>query len=1241
MPETRRAIGLLDVYIPMDRRQALARGTSLPEYLHGAALFADICGFMPLAEGLVRELGPQRGAEELTRHLNRVYDALINELHSYGGSVIGFGGDAITCWFDEEASASPGQAGLRATACALAMQAAMDRFVSLDIPSGGTVSLAMKAAVASGTVRRFMVGAPQVQVMDVLVGATLDRLAKAEGLAKQGEVVLDPAAVVSLDDDVRIVEWRDEDEMGGPFGVVQGLTSQATLSPWPSIPPDALCEEQVRPWLLPPVYERLRAGQGDFLAELRPVVALFLRFSGIDYDGDEEAGTKLDAYIQQVQRVLADYEGTLLQLSIDAKGSYLYATFGAPLAHEDDAVRAVSAAFELRALSAALDFIDAVQIGISQGQMRTGAYGGTRRRTYGVLGDEANLAARLMQAAGPGQILVSQAAQEATAERFTWQSLPDIRVKGKAELVTLFSLVGRRARHTIHLHDPKVRTPMVGRDSELAMVEGKLKRVLDGRGQLVAFSAEAGMGKSRLVAEVIAMVNEQGVIGYGGECQSYGTNASYLVWHDIWRGFFGLDPTQPLEEQVRSLEAQLAQIDPALVPRRPLLGAVLQLPILDNDLTGSFDAKLRKSSLEALLVDCLRARAREAPLFIVLEDCHWLDALSHDLLEVIGRAIADLPVLIIMTYRPPEMDGRQALRVNQLAHFSEVRLADFTPQEAQRLIGLKLAQFSGSRAEVPRALVERIVQRAQGNPFYIEELLNYLHDRGIAPDDSRALEQLDLPSSLHSLILSRIDQLDEHQKTTLKVASVVGRLFKAAMLWGAYPQLGQPDRVKADLEALSRLDLTPLDTPEPELTYFFRHIITQEVAYESLPFATRAMLHDQMGQYLEKTQSDALIHHVDLLAYHYARSQNEVKKREYLLKAGEAAQAEYANAVAEDHYRRLLPLLPPEEQVAVNLKLGQVLELVGEWNEAGELYRGALDLAERLDERRARAQCRTAIGELFRKRGEYADASRWLEGARAAFEELDDEAGIGQVLHSLGTLAAQRGNLEEARALYQDSLLIRYRLVDKPNIANVLNNLGVLARSQGNYEMARAVHEEALRIRRDLGDRRGIAVSLNNLGNVVLDQGNYDEARARLEEAVALQREVGDRAYIANALNNLGNVARAQGDYATAHALYRESLVIVHELGAKWDLAYLLEDIGCLAALHGQSLRALRLVAAATLLREAIGQPRLAVEQSKLERLLESVRQGLGDAAQASAQAEGRSMTLEQAIAYALEGHTT
>ncbi|MCB9006927.1 MAG: tetratricopeptide repeat protein [Ardenticatenaceae bacterium] len=1210
-------------YIPMDRRQALYRGEKLPDPAHGSALFADISGFTPLTERLVQDLGPQRGAEEVTKHLNRVYDGLVDELHRYGGSVISFSGDAITCWLE-------GDNGFRATSCALAMQAVMQQAQTIRIPSG-EITLAMKTAVVTGTARRFLIGNPRVQLIDVLAGKLLDRLISAEHEAQKGEVILDDVTIDNLGARVEIKAWRQNPLTGDHFGVVARLENMSIPAYWPPIPADALDETITRRWLLPPVFRRLQEGGGEFLAELRPVVALFVSFSGIDYDADEEAETKLDTFVQNVQEILSRYDSNLLQLTIGDKGSSLYVAFGAPFAHEDDSIRAISVALELQELADRLPYISPLQIGICQGRLRSGAYGGTMRRTYGALGDSVNTAARLMQAAVPGQILVAEATMQQTREKFSWEQLPPITVKGKAEPLSVYAVARRRVQTTIRLQEPQYALPMVGRAAEQTQIQEKIAEVKAGEGQVVTISGEAGIGKSRLVAQIIRLAGEQEFLSLGGECQSYGTNTSYLVWQRIWQDFFALSPEMTAEEQIEHIGTQLQGFNPALLPRLPLLGAVLRLAIPDNELTQTFDAQLRKVSLESLLVECLRARAEETAVFMVLEDCHWLDPLSFDLLEVVARAIADRPILIVLAVRSPDANRVQSAAFRHIPNFTEIKLNEFTPEEAEHLMSLKMEQLTQAKIKIPRLLRDKITERAAGNPFYIEELLNYLQSQSAIA--GQILQDLDLPTSLHSLILSRIDQLTESQRNTIKVASVIGRLFRAAMLWGAYPPLGGPQQVKADLEALEQLDLTPQDTPEPELTYLFKNVVTQEVAYESLPFATRAMLHDLIGQYIELNYSGMLSQYVGLLAYHYGRSDNEVKKREYLLRAGEVAQAEYANEAAIEYFRRVLPLLPEPDRAAVMRKLGNVLELLGQWDEASDLYIQALQLARKHQNQQEEAWCEAAQAELLRKRGRYEEATKHLEAARMTFEKLEDESGVAQAYHSAGTLAAQQGQYENAKTLYEQSLALRQELDQPAMIAALLSNLAIIARFQGDLSESRRLNEQALEIRRQVGDRRTIANSLNNLGNAVRNLGDLAKARSHLEEALQLQREVGDRWAIANSLNNLGNVVRDQSDFEAAHQFYVESLTINHEFGDRRAIAYVLEDMAALAALQNEASRALQLVGAAKTLRKEIGTPLSAVEKAQLDGRLTAVL----DHEEADAYLEaGQQRSLTEAIAFAL-----
>ena len=398
-----------------------------------------------------------------------------------------------------------------------------------------------------------------------------------------------------------------------------------------------------------------------------------------------------------MQRVLASYGGNLLHVTLGDKGAYLYAVFGSPRAHEDDAKRAAAAALELSALQSTTAARD-IQIGIAYGRLRSGTYGHRRRRTFTCIGDAVNLAARLMAKCPPGRIYASEHVRRAAGEIFVWKPIAPMRLKGKAEPVAVFALAGsiRQAVRGAAGHD----LPMVGREAELGTLAARLDEALEGRGRIVGIRAEAGMGKSRLVAEFVQLAAQRGAVVALGECQSYGTNSGYFAWREVWSTLFRLDASLPVGEQARALETELAAIDAGLVPRAPLLAALLDLPIPENELTAQFDAKLRKTSLEGLLVQCLRARAAEAPLVLVLENCHWLDPLSRDLVEVLGRALASLRGLLVLAHRPDGAPGSR-LGAEELPHFSEIVLAELDALQSAQLIRSRLAQAVEGAASRP------------------------------------------------------------------------------------------------------------------------------------------------------------------------------------------------------------------------------------------------------------------------------------------------------------------------------------------------------------------------------------------------------------------------------------------------------------------------------------------------------------------------------------------------------------
>ncbi|MCA9980510.1 MAG: adenylate/guanylate cyclase domain-containing protein, partial [Anaerolineales bacterium] len=601
----------LATYLPQDRRRALAQGKHLPDRAYGAVLFADISGFTPFTEALRHAYGARRGTEELTRHLDAVYTALIMEVERYGGSVTSFAGDAITCWFDEMDESAPH----RAVACAVALQEAMHAFAEIPLPKREVGQLAIKIGVATGQVRRLVVGAGANYWLDVLAGETVNRTAVAEQLASAPEILLDEETTRALGSAITLTEWRTHDETEQRFGVLGAFT--AVVPPISPAPLPGLDETILIQWLNPLVYEKEKTGHSVLLTEFRPCVALFVRFTGIDYDS-QSAETELNQFVSQVLHIAARYEGTLIDLTFGDKGSYCYLNFGTLSAHEDDARRATKTALELRDVAQKLPFIDRLQMGITTGVMRTGAYGAPTRRHYGALGDDVNLAARLMKAAAPNEILLSGHVYRAVESYFVGEARPPLLVKGKTEPISTFVLTDNLP--ALPLHEPAYTLPMVGRQAELAVIREKLALTAAGQSQIVSLVGDAGLGKSRLAAEGIRLARERGFICYGGACQSDGLNTSYLVWKQIWSDFFGLNPEQSLVAQGDQLAAGVARYAPQRLDALPLLGRLLGLPIPENEFTQLLEPKYRQTALHALLEDCLKKATPDVPHLIVVED---------------------------------------------------------------------------------------------------------------------------------------------------------------------------------------------------------------------------------------------------------------------------------------------------------------------------------------------------------------------------------------------------------------------------------------------------------------------------------------------------------------------------------------------------------------------------------------------------------------------------------------------
>ena len=1179
----------LHIYIPMDRRQAIALGRDLPDACAGAALFADISGFTPLTEALAQDLGRKRGAEELTRYLNLIYDGLIDQVHRHHGSVIGFAGDAITCWFDDSAP----DATLHAAACALKLQQVMAALGVVTTPSGQQIQLAIKVAVSAGPARRFAVGDPDIMRIDALAGNTLTRLAAAEHLAERGDVVVTDDVAAKLNGVLQISEWRDADEDNLRVAVVHALNRDVLPNAWPDLSAGALSDDLIRPWLLPGIYERERNSTDAFLAELRPAVALFIRFDGIDYDSDPDAGNKLDTFIHATQSATRRHEGELLQLTIGDKGSYCYCAFGAPIAHDDDAVRAVATALDLREQLAQLTFIHRAQFGISMGTMRVGPYGGTSHRTFGVLGDEVNLAARLMSRAEPGEIYISQRVAEAVEAHYELRQIGPMQMKGKRVPVEVSAVIGAKdeaARAPITLYT----NALVGRETELARMGALLERAQAGEGQVLRLEGVAGIGKSHLAADFSLDAVGLGWRAIVGACQSMTRDTAYVPWRQIFRALIGIDAGAQM-----AAEAAIAQVnrfveaaEPEWRVRLPLLGDLMGLPIPDNATTAAFDPKLRQTALFDLACDIVTWQAKARPMLLVIDDVHWIDEASAGLIAAIARAIPAARVMLMLTQRPSAQEEPLMPELNALPNHSTIALSE--------LPVASVALMASARLEGPvNALALSLIQTVtQGNPFFVEEMVDALreaghfalqpdgqwglsdgmfealqragfmtHDSGhwvLNPNASLDIGDLGLPDSIQGAVLARIDRLGESEKLTLKVASVEGRKFGIDVLSRAHPLRPSASTLLDQIKRLEARDFAVPESAQLKPAYLFKHNVTRDVAYDTLLFEQRLQLHRAVAEALEMLAPED----ASQIGHHAFEGEDWPRAMRYQMEAGEQSRRLFANHAGIEHMRKALKAAGQlsddtrRQRLGIHHNLGEMLTTTGQYDEAFDHLQQALVLAEQFDDRDAQSRACRWIAYAYEFRSEYATALKWIERGLSVLGERETPFTV-ELLAIAGLISSRQGNLDQAERLCQTAIETAQRLGLDAGLAFAFSSRALVSYSRGETARAIEYYQQAAELYSSVNNIQGQAMSLNGIGTTYQEMGRWNDAKDNLIRAREIFARTGDELHKAIADNNIGEIYRQQGILDEALRYYTAALASIEQIGgSKYVIAVLHMNLG-------------------------------------------------------------------------------
>jgi predicted ATPase/class 3 adenylate cyclase len=936
----------------------------------------------------------------------------------------------------------------------------------------------------------------------------------------------------------------------------------------------------------------------------------------------EELRNLMMGCFQTLAEEIRRYDGFIEKFIGDA----ILAVFGAPVAHEDDPERAVRAALGMQArlhqLRTTMGGSTAgsltMRIGINTGLVVAGTVG--EGKDYGVVGDTVNVAARVQQIGAPGQVTISEGTYRLIRRSFDCRPLGAVSLKGKTEPIRTFEVVGSRRENLSSPETETLNAPLIGRNEELRQLMESFARAGKGKTQVVSLIGEAGIGKSRLLSEFLNRLDTEGLLGqitlYQTTCSALGSEA-YHVLIDFFRTCFALTP----EDSVAQARSKIATILQAIgAQAEPIVPAVESLlGFAEKGLNSThLDPEQLKRQLFLAVKEICQCQCRQRPVLLVVEDFQWADAASVELLRSLVDRVADRPLLLLLVARPTAQTG---MIYSANVDATVIRLQPLTAEDSEALLealqGPLVSPFQP-------ALRDLLTRRAAGNPFFLEEAVRSLIDTGIlkkTPMGTRFsgdLTNLEVPTTVQGVVLSRLDSLEPGAKQLLLEAAVIGPSFDLALL----SQIAaQPQELSLHLETLLRSDLLSevSDTGERSTEYRFRNTLIQEVAYNSLLRKRRTLLHRQIADALERLHVHHLDEYLPQLAHHYGRSDDRERALQYLLRFGDKAAAIYANQDATGCYRRALELLEQEADqpalkaevlekladahgasgeleaaleswqaafghyealgqterlAAVHRKIGMHWWGQGNREKAVEHLQRGLELLARESDTVEAALLYHELGRLHFRSGDDQQAIVWAQKALELGQRLDAPEVLSQAYNTMGVSLARRGDLEEGIVQVKQSLQIALQYDQLAAACRAYTNLGMLLAAI-DREQALSYCHEGLALAKKIGDlsqqswlHASVASSFCSL------VGDCSQGIEAAEASVALDQQLGQRNHLPIPLILLAQIYQCQDQLDESERYYAEACAIAEETGEPQQLFPCYDGLATLSLARGNTAKA-------------------------------------------------------------------
>ena len=1096
-------------YLPRLVRDWAADTTVRHRRTEASMLFVDLSGFTAMSERLARS--GNVGAEEITDIISSTFTELLRHASARGGSLLKFGGDALLLMF--EGSGHP----LRAAAAGHDMKAALSEVGTIKT-SAGVVRLGMTGGIHSGEFDLFLAGRDPHEL--IICGPAMSIVVATEGSAKTGEIMVSASTAIALPEHAVTVRADGATRLRQAPSVVNPVAprSHSTSGNLDQFVPAAV---------------RSRLATGDIDPEHRRVTVGFIKFRGVDALIGSHPGTaaeEIDRLVTDAQEAAATRGVTFLASDVDIDGGKLILVAGAPAAtgHDEE-----SMLLALRDVVSADRLLD-VRAGAAAGTVFFGDVGPVFRRTLTVMGDTVNLSARLMGAAASRALVTTPATLNESSVCFAVTRLDPLHLKGKKNPVRAME-VGAPSGKTDRV-DRSV--PLIGRDTELAIVSTALERLSSGSGGAVEITGEAGFGKSMFLSAAFDDIDDATVLTVG--CDLYDASTPYRAAQQLLTAFTGIDPAKPSAD--KGLTGLIGSAAPHLLPMLPLIATAFRIQMQETPEVEALQPEFRNEVLFQSVGELLTALATRTAVAIV-DDAQWADSASRDLLASLARLAAERPWLIVFAGNAWTFDDDSVAR-------SRIELGPLTMDHA-----IELANALTAKQPLAPHEIEAIAERSGGIPMFLHGLVDAVADGGSVDA---------LPIGVEGLIAARLDELPAGGRRVIRAAAVLGPTFESSLLSSVSEGFESIEQTLATLPGFV--------VPTGDGRYRFSDAMVREVAYERIPFKSRRAIHDRIADVLiDSAPEDPPI---DQLAFHCFRAQRWEEAYEYTNLAARRAESAYANVDAIRLYQQSLSaaghLDLADERVARTWEtVGDLQERVGRIDRADAAYR---------DARRFRTEP-VPIARLMYKHadmrqnvGKYPEALRWLTRGLNALEHLDGT----EVGATRAHLEAKYGAIRQAQGRSRDAIAWCERALASacPSGAvsaealatKILDGARTALGEGGDHALAR----RALDLYEEAGDLDGQARVMNNLGSYAFWQGDWSEAVDLWDRSSDILSSIGNAVAASLGTGNVAEVLADQGRLEEAETRFRSVRRIWSAAGDRYGEAFADLHLARIAARSGR-----------------------------------------------------------------------